>query len=90
MASMCTDCNIVYQKNGTEVQGESTEKAIVEAALQIGENKDELYNQMERINDIPFDSSRKMMTTIHKMGNKYRIITKGAPEILIKKCTKYC
>lgn len=89
MASMCTDCNIVYQKNKVEVQGESTEKAIVEAALQIGENKDELYNQMERINDIPFDSSRKMMTTIHKMGNRYRIITKGAPEILIKKCTKY-
>ena len=89
MASMCTDCNIIYQKNGLDVQGESTEKAIVEAALQIGENKDELYKQMERINDIPFDSSRKMMTTIHKMGNKYRIITKGAPEILIKKCTKY-
>ena len=89
LASMCTDCNIVYQKNGLDVQGESTEKAIVEAALQIGENKDELYKQMERINDIPFDSTRKMMTTIHKVGNKYRIITKGAPEILIKKCTKY-
>ena len=44
---------------------------------------------MPRINDIPFDSKRKMMTTIHKIGNKYRIITKGAPDILIKRCSKY-
>lgn len=41
---------------------------------------------MPRINEIPFDSNRKMMTTIHKIGNKYRIITKGAPDILLNKC----
>ena len=41
------------------------------------------------MNDIPFDSKRKMMTTIHKLGNKYRIITKGAPDMLIKRSTKY-
>jgi len=84
--SMCTDCSI---NNKNEVDGEATEKAIVEAALKIGENKFELYETMERINDIPFDSERKMMTTIHKIGNKYRIITKGAPDVLIKRCTKY-
>ena len=39
-----------------------------------------------RVNEIPFDSNRKMMTTIHKIGNKYRIITKGAPDVLLKKC----
>lgn len=89
MGAMCTDCNLNYQNGQIEVQGEATEKAIVEAALQIGENKDELCEQMERVNDIPFDSERKMMTTIHKIGNRYRIITKGAPEILIKRCTKY-
>ena len=44
---------------------------------------------MARVNDIPFDSERKMMTTIHKYGNKYRIITKGAPDVLIKKCNNY-
>ena len=86
LGSMCTDCNI---NNKNEVDGEATEKAIVEAALKIGENKFELYKTMERINDIPFDSERKMMTTIHKIGNKYRIITKGAPDVLIKRCTKY-
>ena len=71
------------------VTGEATEKAIVEEALKNGENKNTLYEEMKRIDDIPFDSERKMMTTIHKVGNKYRIITKGAPDVLIKKCTKY-
>ena len=84
--SMCTDCSI-NSKN--EVEGEATEKAIVEAALKMGENKIELYKTMERVSDIPFDSERKMMTTIHKMGNKYRVITKGAPDVLIKRCTQY-
>lgn len=83
MASMCTDCNISSEN---EVDGEATEKAIVEAALKIGENKIKLYETMQRIYDIPFDSERKLMTTIHKVGNKYRVITKGAPDVLIKKC----
>ena len=42
---------------------------------------------MERIEEIPFESTRKMMTTIHKFGNKYRMITKGAPDVLIKRCS---
>ena len=41
---------------------------------------------MERIEEIAFESTRKMMTTIHKFGNKYRMITKGAPDVLIKRC----
>ena len=41
---------------------------------------------MQRIAEIPFDSTRKMMTTIHKKGNKYIVITKGAPDILIERC----
>lgn len=44
---------------------------------------------MPRINEIPFESTRKMMTTIHKNGNKFRIITKGAPDVLLKRCSKY-
>lgn len=56
--------------------------------MNAGISKSLLYDKMNRINDIPFDSKRKMMTTIHKLGNKYRIITKGAPDMLIKRCTK--
>ncbi len=86
LATMCTDCNIVYKKGKEEIQGEPTEIALVKNGLKSRENKTELYQKMPRINEIPFDSNRKMMTTIHKIGNKYRIITKGAPDILIEKC----
>ena len=75
--------------NNLKAVGEPTEVAITNAAIETGLTKQNLYNQMPRINDIPFDSKRKMMTTIHKLGNKYRIITKGAPDMLIKRCTKY-
>lgn len=60
--------------------------ALVQNGLKNNKNKTELYHNMPRINEIPFDSNRKMMTTIHKIGNKYRIITKGAPDVLLNKC----
>ena len=89
LGSMCTDASITYEKNVPVVTGEATEIAIVNAGLNNGENKENLYKEMQRINEIPFDSNRKMMTTIHKLGNKYRIITKGAPDVLLDKCDRY-
>lgn len=88
LATMCTDCDILYQDKKVEVNGEPTEVALVNRALENGKDKRELYYQMPRINEIPFDSNRKMMTTIHKIGNKYRIITKGAPDVLLERCKK--
>ena len=82
-ATLCTDCEITQNH---KVIGEPTEKAIVEKALEIGINKRTTEDQMQRIAEIPFDSTRKMMTTIHKKGNKYIVITKGAPDILIERC----
>ena len=88
LGCMCTDSQIVTKDGREEAEGEATENAIVNAGLKIGKNKENLYRMMQRVNEIPFDSERKMMTTIHKIGSKYRIITKGAPDVLIKKCTK--
>ncbi|HBC84796.1 MAG TPA: hypothetical protein DCZ30_05185 [Clostridiales bacterium] len=88
LGTMCTDVDINYDKGKEELIGEPTEIAIVSAANNIGRNKIDLYKDYARINDIPFDSERKMMTTIHRVGNKYRIITKGAPDVLLKRCTK--
>ena len=68
--------------------GDPTENAIVSKALDFGLNKENLYKTMERVNEIPFDSDRKLMTTIHKFGSKYRIITKGAVDVLLNRCDK--
>ena len=84
LGTMCTDTEEQY----SESIGEPTEVAITNFAIKNNLRKFELYEKMPRINDIPFDSTRKMMTTIHKIGKKYRIITKGAPDVLIKRCTK--
>ena len=88
MATMCTDVEISRENGRIELTGEPTENAIVSKALDEGQNKNELYNVMRRVKDIPFDSSRKMMTTIHKIPTGYRVITKGAPDVLLKRCNK--
>ena len=88
MATLCTDCEITVENNQEKVIGEPTEKAIVEEGLHIGCNKKETEKIFQRINEIPFDSNRKMMTTIHRIDSKYRIICKGAPDVLLDKCTK--
>ena len=88
LANMCTDCEIIYKDKKEEVTGDPTEVAIVEEALKRGKNKIELYQHMPRINEISFDSNRKMMTTIHKINGGYRIITKGALEALSTRCVK--
>ncbi|MBR5227576.1 MAG: calcium-translocating P-type ATPase, PMCA-type [Clostridia bacterium] len=82
-ATMCTDCSVISNR----VSGDPSEVAIVEHALTKLHNKDLLYKKYPRIGEIPFDSKRKLMTTIHKEANGYLIITKGAPDILISKCT---
>ena len=87
LACMCTDCDVNYKENKPQIQGEATEVAIVQNAFKLGFLKDDLYNKFPKVSEIPFDSTRKMMTTIHKINGKYLAITKGAPDVLIKKCT---
>ena len=84
---MCTDTTEERINGKLGFVGEATEVAISNAAMEEGVSKSFLYDEMKRINDIPFDSKRKMMTTIHKYGNGYRIITKGAPDVLLKRCS---
>ena len=82
---MCTDSII----NNSGIIGDPSENALLEFALKNNISKDLLYTKYPRINEIPFDSSRKLMTTIHKYGSEYLIITKGAPDVLIKLSNKY-
>ena len=88
-ACMCSDCEIQYSEGKNIVIGEPTEVALVNYAFKQGINKEELYKTKKRIADIPFDSNRKMMSTIHRENEDYLIITKGAPDVILKKCRYY-
>ena len=88
LGSMCTDC-LVKEDDGIKIAvGEPTEAAIVNKALSENINKEKLYRENKRIGELPFDSNRKMMTTVHRNLEGYISITKGAPDILINKCSK--
>lgn len=89
LACMCTDCQIEYEQGKKIAIGEPTEVAIVNEALKQNIDKQELYHYKKKIADIPFDSTRKMMTTIHQEGNQYLVITKGAPDVILGKCQFY-
>lgn len=73
----------------SSVKGDPTEKALFIAAMENGKSKFELESKLKRVDEIAFDSSRKLMTTIHKSKEGYKIITKGAPDTLFKLCTHY-
>lgn len=88
LGAMCTDVQEEMVEGKRNLFGDPTEVAIVQKLLEYGNSKKELYQTMHRINDIPFDSNRKMMTTIHEKDGKYFIITKGAPDILLQRCSK--
>lgn len=84
--ALCNDASL-SEKEG-EVIGEPTESALVRYAYDAGIIKTKLVSELPRVAEAPFDSIRKMMSTIHKdYRDKYIQFTKGAPDELLKKCT---
>ena len=84
--SLCCDASVVF--NGDEEQhiGDPTESAIVLAAHKNGMPKDELSKTYQRLGEIPFDSDRKLMTTINKIDGKNIVIVKGAFDMMAERC----
>lgn len=88
LASLCCNCTITKKANGFKVSGDPTETAIVYAAAGIGQLKGKLDEQFIRINELPFDSKRKRMITVHKLPTGgFRVIAKGAPDVLLELCS---
>lgn len=84
--SLCNDAMVV--SDGT-IEGEPTESALV-AYGETFFHKKEVLKQLPRIKEAPFDSMRKMMTTIHENSDHtYLQFSKGAPDVLLAKCTHY-
>ena len=86
-AAMTLCCDAVYSPDGA--QGEPTEAALVNFGAANGQIKPELEKEYPRVAEAPFDSMRKMMSTVHKCGDSYIQYTKGAPDEVLKCCTSY-
>ena len=83
--ALCTDVNLDDDGN---LVGEPTEMALVAYSMSLGMNKNELLKGAPRVGEAPFDSNRKMMSTIHKTADGILQFTKGAPDEILKHCTK--
>lgn len=85
-ATLCCDGSVVIADGKTQHIGDPTETAIVLAALKSGLAKDELNAKYQRIAEIPFDSDRKLMTTVNRIDGKNIVIVKGAFDIMAERC----
>lgn len=83
--ALCTDVSLDDDGN---LVGEPTEMALVAYSMSLGMNKNELLKGAPRVGEAPFDSNRKMMSTIHKTADGILQFTKGAPDEILKHCTK--
>lgn len=87
-ATLCSDGSVEIDENGRETHiGDPTETSIVLAAYRNGMSKDELNQLYPRLGILPFDSDRKMMTTINEIKGKYIVIVKGAFDVIAGRCT---
>lgn len=82
--ALCNDAVLNDEKMG---EGEPTEAALVTFAAAEGLEKPSLEAEQPRVDEAPFDSSRKMMSTVHRINNAFVQYTKGAPDEVLQRCT---
>ena len=86
--ALCNDAQ-PGQKDGQEVfLGDPTETALSDYVKPLGYEAVRLVKRLPRVDEVPFDSQRKMMTTVHKEGNRYRVFVKGGLDEVLAHCTK--
>ena len=84
--ALCSDAELAADGS---VTGEPTEAALVAYAAKLGLKKTELKTKFPRVGEAPFDSGRKMMSTLHEANGKVVQYTKGAPDEILRRCTRY-
>ncbi len=85
-AALCCDGSVVFDGEEERHIGDPTETAIVLAAHKNGMPKDSLNDLFPRLGELPFDSDRKLMTTINSIGGKKFVIVKGAFDVMAPRC----
>ena len=86
-ATLCCDGSVIFHEGKEEHIGDPTETAIVLAAHKNGIKKDDLNKKYPRLGELPFDSDRKLMTTIHNIDGSLIAIVKGAFDVMASRCT---
>jgi Ca2+-transporting ATPase len=86
-AALCCDGTVEIRGDEEILIGDPTETAIVMAAYKNGSKKEDLDKKYPRLAEIPFDSDRKLMTTVNRIDGKNIVIVKGAFDVLSKKCS---
>ena len=84
--ALCSDANL---NENNQAEGEPTECALVNFAYSVGLHKAQLEKATPRVDEAPFDSGRKMMSTVHAVDGKFVQYTKGGPDVVLAKCTHY-
>ncbi len=84
--ALCSDANL---NDNNQAEGEPTECALVNFAYSVGLHKAELEKATPRVDEAPFDSGRKMMSTVHEVNGKFVQYTKGGPDVVLARCTSY-
>lgn len=84
--ALCSDANL---NENNQAEGEPTECALVNFACSLGLKKQELEKNMPRVDEAPFDSGRKMMSTIHVVDGALVQYTKGGPDVVLARCAYY-
>ena len=85
-ATLCCDGAIIFHDNKEEHLGDPTETAIILAAHKNGIEKSELNEKYPRLAELPFDSDRKLMTTVHNINGQFIAIVKGAFDVMTARC----
>ncbi len=89
VASAMALCSDAALNDEDQAEGEPTECALVNFACSVGAKKRDLEKEYPRVDEAPFDSARKMMSTVHWAGTAFVQYTKGAPDALLSRCTHY-
>lgn len=89
LASAMALCSDAELDSGGNITGEPTEAALVAWANKLGMDKPSLKQKFNRYGEAPFDSGRKMMSTVHRADSEFVQYTKGAPDVIIGKCSCY-
>lgn len=85
-ATLCSNGSVIFDGSKEQHVGDPTETAIIVAAHKNGMGKEELNQKYPRLSELPFDSDRKLMTTIHEIDGKYIAIVKGAFDVMTSRC----